>query len=330
MSEIDLSVAWRILETESLKDRSGIEVVPSGVEVSAGSVLVGVDNTGLRYLLIPLLPGEAFAEDRSGRSIQLWRIDEKAKFYLAAVCLATDLNVVFTQFVQELLAEVTSAASPARAVIDGLARWRRLFADVRTEHLLSQQKLIGLLGELLVLEQILARDPARQVGIWKGPTGAPHDFRQGERSLEVKTTLTREGRIVPISSIDQLTTPSNGSLYLAHLQLEADAKGDSLPAVVDRVLAAGVEQSKFLTLLNSVGYRLENAPDYLPFCFSLTARRVYDVNSEWFPKLTSTSFALGDTPPGVLHISYSIDLTNEPPTPLTHDQEIEMIEQLVH
>jgi hypothetical protein len=44
--------------------------------------------------------------------------------------------------------------------------------------------------------------------------------------------------------------------------------------------------------------------------------RTYDVTGFAFPSITRSSFAAGDIPPGTLRISYSIDLTNEPPLPL--------------
>ena len=119
--DIDLQSIWSVLQTEASGPESAIEAVPSGIEISAGEVLLGVDNTGRRILLVPLRPGEAFAEDKSGRAIRLLRVKYGNITYLAAVSLREDLDSVFTQFVTELLSEISGATSPAAETVAALS-----------------------------------------------------------------------------------------------------------------------------------------------------------------------------------------------------------------
>ena len=207
VSDNDLHAIWSVLQTEASGPEAAIEAVPSGIQISAGEVLLGVDNNGRRILLVPLRPGEAFAEDKSGRAIRLLRIRYEDTTYLAAISLREDLDSVFTQFVSELLGEISTASSAAAATVAALSRWRLLFSSGDTAGILSDQALIGLIAELLTLQELLESDEQRRLSVWLGPSGFQHDFRSGSLGIEVKGTLVREGRV----STYQLRLPARGA-----------------------------------------------------------------------------------------------------------------------
>ena len=46
--------------------------------------------------------------------------------------------------------------------------------------------------------------------------------------------------------------------------------------------------------------------------------RVYAVDGN-FPRIVSDAFVVGTLPPGITRITYWIDLTNEPPIPLSSE-----------
>ncbi|HMJ77121.1 MAG TPA: PD-(D/E)XK motif protein [Iamia sp.] len=316
MARPDLATLWTVLRTEAGDAGSSVEVAPTGARVGAGEVLAGVDGEGRRHLLIPLLPGEAFAQDTGGRSVHLLRLAHEGTTYLSAVCTRPELDGVFGQFATDLVEEIAGADSPARTTVATLDRWRDLFAEADGAQPLGESSLIGLLAELMTLEEILALDPLRRLEVWTGPTGSQHDFRSGPNALEVKATLVREGRVVSISSVDQLVAPDGGGLHLLHHRVQADPGGDSLPAAVDRVRGLGVEGPRLMAMLAEVGYRAEHADQYRARTYSVVERRAYDVEGEAFPRIVPGSFRDGVLPPGTLRLSYSIDLSNEPPRPL--------------
>lgn len=317
--EGDLASIWNVLETEAADDSSAISVVDSGLTVRAGRVKLGVDPEGCRHVLIPLLPGEAFAPDTTGRSVHLRRVSNRNIEYLSAVCLHGELHKVFAQFTLELFSEIGNATSPARATVETLARWRLLFADAASAGELSENQVIGLLAELLVLEEILGHDPNRDVGVWTGPqaAGSEHDFRRDSVALEVKATQRREGRIVGISSVDQLDPPPGGSLHLVHFRFEPDPSGLSLPEVVERVRQLCPVLNEFDYRIGASGYHERHSEHYERLRFAIVDRRTYDINDPAFPRIVPGSFSGGAVPPGTLRISYSIDLTNEPPVPIS-------------
>lgn len=319
MADPDLATIWTVLQTEA-SPAGGVEASGTGIRLRAGEVLAGADALGRRHLLVPLRPGEAFAEDRSGRSVHLLRLDHAGTRYLSAVCLNLDLDGVFTQFANELLSDLADAASGARAAVDALERWRQLFSGADESGRLGEPLLVGLLGELLVLETLLTRDDRRCLDVWTGPEGHQHDFRAGDRALEVKSTVIREGRVVSISSIDQLEPPPIGSLHLVHFRFEAAPDGDSLPAAIRRIRKLGIELGLFHSMLHSVGYLAPHEKHYERRTYRVVDRRAYDVEGPSFPRITQASFLHGGVPAGVLRISYSIDLSNEPPDPLSDDE----------
>lgn len=329
MAEGDLGAIWNVLETESSGD-AGVSVVESSYSVPAGDILLGIDPEGCRHVLIPLLPGEAFAADRGGRSVHMRRLSHGRVEYLDAVCLHRDLNGVFARFTWELIQEVRESSSPARTTVDALARWRRLFAEAGGEGQLSTNRVIGLLAELMTLEQVLAQDLNRDVSVWTGPeeVGAEHDFRRGPHALEVKATLRREGRMVGISSVDQLDPPLGGTLHMTHFRFEPDPAGVTLPGLVQRVRDLCPDRDQFDRKLAATGYREQHGDHYAALKFSVVDTRTYDVLGDAFPRIVPSSFLDGVVPSGTLRINYTIDLTNSPPYPVSDQVHSTLIERL--
>jgi hypothetical protein len=315
MARQDLDALWTVLETQP--PNAGIEVTDTGYTVAAGAALAGLDSQLRRQVLIPLLPGEAAHTDTRGRAVHVVRVAIGQEQFLALQCLSPDLHTVFTQFARELLVSVEGAPSPARAASQVFERWRALFSEAAQRGLLGAERLIGLLGELLTLEILLRLGAPSDLAIWAGPSGQQHDFRTPSHALEVKSTLVREGRIVCISSIDQLDVPVGVRLWLAHHRLDRDPAGFNLPEVVQRVLSQGGSRSRLATHFDQLGVDLEDLGAYVEARFRLAGSWAYDVKGPDFPRITRSSFNDGMLPPGTLRFSYSIDLTNQPPIPLT-------------
>lgn len=314
MSSQDLDGVWTVLATTP--PHAGVSVAPTGCSVPAGDILAGVDSESRRHLLIPLLPGEAASTNTKGRGVQLARLKHGPTAYLTVLCLLPELHQVFTQFCRELIDTVGDTASPAREASLALDRWRALFSDAERRGLLSDEALIGLLGELIVVERALGAGAPADLRFWVGPLKQIHDLRSPSHAIEVKASLVREGRIVPISSVDQLQEPTGCNLVLAHIRLDPDPAGFSLPELVDRLLTAGADHHELMKRLHDTGVTAPDLSAYASRTFRISEVRAYDVLADAFPRLLRSSFASGDIPAGTLRISYSIDLTNVPPVPL--------------
>lgn len=324
----DLTATWEILTTEAVGAGEAVRTVPSGIVTPAGEVEVGADARGVRYLLIPLQAGEAVREDRSGRWVQLVRTVVDGRDWMALTCEAHELHELFNLLAVDILEAVEGTASPAEAAFITLQKWRELFAPAPRP--LSEAQLVGLLAELQSLEECFRRNPTVPLAVWAGPSGGKHDLQHGELGVEVKATVTREGRIVSINGIEQLDPAPGTHLYLAIHRYESSGAqtADCLPAAVDRLLHLGAPMAELYALLEKVGYRAADRQDYEERTYQLIERRVYDAANPSFPKLAPSSFANGGVPAGVLRVHYSIDLTNEPPLPLPSAEESVVWEQL--
>ncbi|MGV0872060.1 PD-(D/E)XK motif protein [Mycolicibacterium sp. XJ879] len=326
MVEKDLAAVWTVLETNPPKD--AIETVGTGFNVGAGELLAGIGTEGRRYLLIPLLPGEAARTDTRGRAVHLTRVRLGEALYMAVVCLNPELYNVFTQFSRELVATLKDAASPAKVAGEAFDKWRALFSDAARHGVLAEDQLVGLLGELLLLQALLGSGASSDLSYWRGPSGETHDFRTNSYALEAKTTLVRDGRVVPISGVDQLDSPPSTSLYMVHRRLERDPNGFNLQDVLAGLNTAGAASSSLGAALNDAGVNLNDLAPYEPHRFRTAETRTYAVDNPSFPRITRSSFKIGDIPPGTLRISYSIDLTNEPPSPLTSEDAEALIQAI--
>jgi hypothetical protein len=84
---------------------------------------------------------------------------------------------------------------------------------------------IGLLGELLFLQELVSRDGPRMLDSWIGPTAEPHDFRVATNEYEVKTTLSPR-RIHTINGPEQLVPSTDCTLFLVSTLLAPPGSGD--------------------------------------------------------------------------------------------------------
>lgn len=154
--------------------------------------------------------------------------------------------------------------SPSIAVNSTLGLFRDL---LKPKQLLSNEKLIGLWGELWLLRRILKQLGPGYLESWRGPRKEVHDFRFNKTEIEVKTTRNEE-RLHVISRVSQLEPSPNRVLYILSLQIVSSGAGagDSLPSMVDSVyqLLRPYDNHlvEFRDLLSAEGYEQDDARYY--------------------------------------------------------------------
>lgn len=227
------------------------------------------------------------------------------------------------------------AYSLLAAAVDELRRGRPLAAattraiDTYRELLerrgrLSQEKTVGLLGELVVLEHLFAAiGSAAAMDAWLGPQSEEHDFVLPDFDAEVKTTLS-ERRSHLIGSETQLQPSPGRPLWLLSLQLTragAAVESFGLPDVIHRIrqgLATGSHD--FQAYLGSRGWRDADAELYMERYLWRSRPNAYHVD-ERFPAVTRPRLdSVIPRPDLVGHVSYRVDVTSLtsglPPRPL--------------
>lgn len=172
----------------------------------------------------------------------------------------------------------------------------------------SADKLASLLGELLVLLDLVRADDQRRVDAWRGPYGSRHDFRRGGCAVEVKVTLAHTSRVVTIHGEDQLEAPGDGTLLLHFIRLErSDRSGRSVSDVIDELLALGAPAEQLFGALSNAGLTVAQLAHASGIGFDIRERLTFPV-TDAVPRIVPASFTDGARPLGVVDLQYKVDL----------------------
>jgi Putative PD-(D/E)XK family member, (DUF4420) len=312
----DLQATWAALANEA-RTQTDLRVRHLPLETDIGPVFAGRDLGGCDHLLIAI--DGSFAEDRQSAGVHVLQrefdIDGTRYNLIDVACRSRSANPVFHRLVDEIYQELRdSPDTPLFIVHNVLGRWRELLAQIFPS--LGPGALAGLFGELWWLRRVIERDPDRSVDAWRGPLGEPHDLRRGSTSVEVKTTTRREGRFVEIHGAEQLVAPEPGRLFLGYTRLTKDPDGQSVPGLVEALIASGVQSGEVVARLEQLGWRSDEIDNYDTQRFTVTDHDLYAVDDA-FPRVVPGSFLHGTVPPGVLGLRSTVDLTGPYPRPLT-------------
>lgn len=210
------------------------------------------------------------------------------------------------------LVQTTRLSDDAKGAVIILRRltvWQEFLRN-RKGKLLTEERIKGLLGELLLIVKYL--QPVFGIGqavrFWQGPDGLPQDFCVNESAVEVKTQIGTSSSTVRIASAEQLCTQLP-ELYLFVVTLskvsEHDPRALTIPRMVDAIRtmlfqSAHQELERFNSLLYGTGYI--EAEGYYDFRYIMIKDCFYNV-SDNFPRICKD-----DLRDGVLTVSYKIDL----------------------
>jgi len=282
------------------------------------NIYMGISYDGSLNLFIPYEGGEEQTDlpfNFKGMTVELrkLRLDDgktDPQLYLA-LSTHDSHERIFTLVTKEIAGLVVEDGfMPFQAVKNTIRRWRNFWSE-KKEKELTHNQIIGLIGEVWFLKEVLIPSlGSKAVFRWSGPQGERHDF-QGETShIEVKVT-EKLYPIFHISSLEQMLAPKDKQLYVAGLMLRHESAGSiNLPDLIkgsELLLENDLDAlEKFHECLAAVGYRLESEQDYAKLKFLVASAELYRVD-ENFPRLDPGSLNI---PSGVSHIEYEIDLSN--------------------
>ena len=212
------------------------------------------------------------------------------------------------------LVQATQLANNSKAAINAilmrLERWQE-FLKKNRKGILSEEKILGLIGELLFINNHLipAFGAGQSIKFWQGPEGLPQDFNVNQSAIEVKCQSGATAPYVKISSADQLC-PQLPEMYLFVVTLgkAAPETTDAIdpPKLISQIRNAlksegSIQIERFNDLLYAIGYIDSNL--YLNYSYILTGEKMFRV-SDGFPKICAK-----DLDPGITNVSYSISLS---------------------
>lgn len=231
-------------------------------------------------------------EDAFHGELSVWAGQQMFEAYLLVADIAAELS------------EIGDMQAALEAATSGFSEL------LETDHILSQEKQIGLAGELVVIKNLLDLGKGHAVDFWMGPDGSEHDFKFREFDLEVKTTVS-ERRSHRIGNLSQLTPSRNRPLFLASIQLTRTTNqlGFNLSELIKTVQMTGLSgQDKFFEKLERSGWKREHAHLYSSRFELRSEALVFEVDSN-FPRLDAENLNLAENLGSrISDVSYRVEL----------------------
>lgn len=212
-------------------------------------------------------------------------------------------------FASSIVTRLMSDGGFEASVLGSIKATRSLLEQLEV---MSLEKAVGLLGELLFLKSIIGvHGPGLGLQSWMGPPRGEHDFSLPHAEFEVKTTRS-ERRVHRISSATQMAPSLGRQLYLVSIQLTHAGPAEtsfSLPSTIYSIRELVGEQSNhFEQYLHEIGWR-----DWFEEVF--TERYIFRAKPEAFvvdelfpaitPEFIRTAVTNGDL---VESVSYKVDV----------------------
>lgn len=184
--------------------------------------------------------------------------------------------------------------------------WKKMF--VNKISLLSEEKIKGLIGELIFLKEHSFKkyDYNYALNGWSGTEKTHKDFSYENKWYEIKTISSSSSQI-KISSIEQLSSLNDGELVVNKLEkMSNSSNGISLNSLVfeirDILKESLYDLDIFFGKLDNYGYSYNE--EYDKYVYVLKESNHYLVN-DLFPKITRN-----DLMDGIINASYEISLSS--------------------
>jgi hypothetical protein len=248
----------------------------------------------------------------SFREIHLREVMIKGEKAFELSASSRSLFPSFFSLLREITALIVDEGSaPTEAIRAVIDRWEALLAR---QNAMSEQRQIGLFGELWLLRRLIPSLGENAVSTWVGPIRQAHDFRIGNNEFEVKTTSSSE-RIHRINGLGQLTPSLGCNLYILSLQTTySGSGGETLPELIASIAQALGRWpnmlQQFRRLLENVGYDPNDDSRYT-VRFRLRTEAVLVPVNDGVPRLTDDSIMSLDprfSPSRISHVVYDVDL----------------------
>lgn len=301
---------WNVLRTGGGGDGLEVLSLPLDTRTAAGPIRLAVGSNGEARLLIPLAQGERPQTTEPSPALHIgistFTHRGRASRFLDLVCLSTELESVFADVVDEILARIASGSLVAEVVTETIDDFRALLVP-QSHGVPERNRIAGLVAELVVLNRILEISSAAWRA-WSGPTGDRHDFRLRDTSIEVKASLRAGASVVTINGLEQLEPPAGGTLHMLHMILEPVERGLlSVSGLGDQALEKADDPSGLRDLLLAAGCDDLHDPAWNRYAFRPDGEQLYSVSSD-FPRITPSRLAEAKVLAGVVDATYQIDL----------------------
>lgn len=331
MSDRSATECWRLLRQGGHASRGDeLPSLLSGVDADAGPVRFALGRHGEGRLLVPIGQSERVPTIAETPTLRI--VDEHYSFgrsawrFLDLTCLVPELDRVFGEVADEIVSRIASGHGAIRACTSTLGEFRMLLVPKCTS--VPAERLVGLIGELLLLEELLDIEPSA-TELWRGPLGERHDFRGGALAAEVKTTSRAANQVLHVTSIDQLLEPADGELRIVRYTLEETAGGSlSLGSLFTRIVGKSGNSLRIRDLLARMECPDPLAKEWNGVRFQLEDSQSYRIDAA-FPRVVPVSLSAGALPFGVSKVRYDVDLAAAEHARLSPAEHREFLERMI-
>lgn len=305
--------AWKTFEASNAQN--GWQVIPvssfSNCSLMAGMAFPGPREAAIFNFEVATLPRPELLPSGKGFSVE--RVEVEGKKWIALAKSedgSPDLYVAMLENLFRLLEDMGATKGDVllHSFLDRVSAWQDFMKKGRQGLTIESQT--GLFGELSFLKDLLNLGLKEEaIKTWDGPLDGLQDFHIGFGAIEVKSTISQDGFIAKIGSLDQLSDSTYKPLYLVGKKLAISPAGLSLPMMIDEIRAGLVGD---LSLLSNFESRLLRS-GYLDIHSGAYDRLLvvekslmYEVDQD-FPRLTPQLLN-----PLIKSARYEIDISSLP------------------
>lgn len=299
MDRYQLSIMWSELEKLSVGD--DYRYLRFADESCVSDVYVALGPNDERALILRTNANGVTPEDKRKLSI---RYDFKLQAVVLSL-LDSGYQDLFDDLVMSLFSVIKDIESKTEATdcfIRHFRKWASFF-DVDEKQSLSDEVVLGLIGELRVLNELMSKARESEINSvlegWRGPYDESKDFVLIDRDVEVKT-ISKRAREVSIQSLQQLTEQPGKDLHLLVQRVKLSYEGGlSLDAMFRDTCTFVIEKGGDVSILyeavHQKGLNRINMKDYSHLRYKFEKEELYDVLKPGFPKIDEAHKASGFT-----------------------------------
>lgn len=232
------------------------------------------------------------------------------EYQLSFTLLDDNFTNLFYKFCDDMIESCrnTDKENVLKYAISRWNYWRYMFRQ-SSKGLLTQQQVMGLLGELVFLQEYMIPTYGLEASIkaWRGPEGAHKDFEVKDLWYEIKA-VSVGATSLKISSIEQLESSLVGNLVVVKLsKTSPNVVGNSINInqYIQKVFECISDiylQEFFIKKLECIGYTY--LEEYDNYCYFVNGLQKYKVD-ETFPRITRDQL-----PTAIEKVSYEVSISS--------------------
>lgn len=266
-------------------------------------IFVGYNEKGNPSIIISIVGKERMIQSTQSIKVSTFKIESKIRILFSL--LDKNKETIFYKFCEDIV-ESTRNIDEKKVfefIIYRWNEWRFMFKKPNIE-LLTENQIVGLLGELLFLDNYMFSRYGieKSIKAWQGPTKSHKDFEIKNTWYEVKT-IRQSVLTVKISSIEQLDSNLDGNLEVITLERANEEVENSIS--INKIIQYLSEKinsfeiyNMFYEKLAQIGYFYDE--EYDKYVYKYIKRDTYLVDKN-FPRIKRDSLE-----EGIVNISYDI------------------------